>query len=118
MKIYFAKSTSLIISIVFVMSVACFTVFGQSGTSTIRGTVTDPQGNVVAGASVTLASAEKNFSRTVVTGSEGNYLFSLVPPGSYTIQTETKGDRKSTRLNSSHSQISYAVFCLKKKQTI
>src|SRR2546427_4230868 len=25
-------------------------------------------------------------------------------------------DRKSTRLNSSHSQISYAVFCLKKKQ--
>src|SRR2546427_5870086 len=25
------------------------------------------------------------------------------------------GDRKSTRLNSSHSQISYAVFCLKKK---
>src|SRR2546427_9048344 len=28
------------------------------------------------------------------------------------------GDRKSTRLNSSHSQISYAVFCLKKKTTI
>src|SRR2546430_9254572 len=27
-------------------------------------------------------------------------------------------DRKSTRLNSSHSQISYAVFCLKKKHTI
>src|SRR5688572_32761940 len=27
------------------------------------------------------------------------------------------GDRKSTRLNSSHSQISYAVFCLKKKIT-
>src|SRR5256886_8671976 len=29
----------------------------------------------------------------------------------------TTGDRKSTRLNSSHSQISYAVFCLKKKKT-
>src|SRR2546430_11970542 len=28
-----------------------------------------------------------------------------------------RGDRKSTRLNSSHSQISYAVFCLKKKQS-
>src|SRR2546427_4271474 len=28
------------------------------------------------------------------------------------------GDRKSTRLNSSHSQISYAVFCLKKKKTM
>src|SRR2546430_9097858 len=29
----------------------------------------------------------------------------------------TVEDRKSTRLNSSHSQISYAVFCLKKKKT-
>src|SRR5256886_11098063 len=29
---------------------------------------------------------------------------------------ETTPDRKSTRLNSSHSQISYAVFCLKKKK--
>src|SRR2546430_4872746 len=29
-----------------------------------------------------------------------------------------KVDRKSTRLNSSHSQISYAVFCLKKKKKI
>src|SRR2546428_1507626 len=28
---------------------------------------------------------------------------------------DTAGDRKSTRLNSSHDQISYAVFCLKKK---
>src|SRR5256886_4297089 len=30
---------------------------------------------------------------------------------------EVSPDRKSTRLNSSHSQISYAVFCLKKKTT-
>src|SRR5688572_33209163 len=29
-----------------------------------------------------------------------------------------EGDRKSTRLNSSHSQISYAVFCLKKKRIL
>src|SRR5688572_31887481 len=29
---------------------------------------------------------------------------------------KSTGDRKSTRLNSSHSQISYAVFCLKKKK--
>src|SRR5256886_17693081 len=31
-------------------------------------------------------------------------------------ETVVQGDRKSTRLNSSHSQISYAVFCLKKKK--
>src|SRR2546427_6694255 len=32
------------------------------------------------------------------------------------LQPGDQGDRKSTRLNSSHSQISYAVFCLKKKK--
>src|SRR5687768_18331092 len=33
------------------------------------------------------------------------------------ILSEKQGDRKSTRLNSSHGYISYAVFCLKKKNT-
>src|SRR2546427_7043386 len=32
------------------------------------------------------------------------------------VEPEVERDRKSTRLNSSHSQISYAVFCLKKKK--
>src|SRR5688572_31564616 len=32
------------------------------------------------------------------------------------MRRDHSGDRKSTRLNSSHSQISYAVFCLKKKK--
>src|SRR5438270_9815345 len=49
-------------------------------------------------------------------------LFMQLPPASLAELAErlrgrrmNKGDRKSTRLNSSHSQISYAVFCLKKK---
>src|SRR2546430_5815703 len=40
---------------------------------------------------------------------------SLPPSGP--VDREERLDRKSTRLNSSHSQISYAVFCLKKKIT-
>src|SRR5689334_24895806 len=36
---------------------------------------------------------------------------------SHTESINAAGDRKSTRLNSSHSSISYAVFCLKKKKT-
>src|SRR3712207_8675570 len=34
------------------------------------------------------------------------------------LRSELGADRKSTRLNSSHANISYAVFCLKKKKTI
>src|SRR3712207_7805932 len=37
------------------------------------------------------------------------------PPGS-SFEAQPHGDRKSTRLNSSHANISYAVFCLKKKK--
>src|SRR2546428_3116958 len=38
--------------------------------------------------------------------------------GTLTLNRPEKLDRKSTRLNSSHDQISYAVFCLKKKKTM
>src|SRR5690625_6991808 len=38
--------------------------------------------------------------------------------GSQVILKNEGGDRKSTRLNSSHVAISYAVFCLKKKKTV
>src|SRR5690554_7621853 len=39
----------------------------------------------------------------------------LSPEASQRIMTQLHQDRKSTRLNSSHVRISYAVFCLKKK---
>src|SRR2546430_9622607 len=41
----------------------------------------------------------------------------IIMASSATTSAATPPDRKSTRLNSSHSQISYAVFCLKKKKT-
>src|SRR2546426_6861262 len=45
-------------------------------------------------------------------GRRGRALPDRDPPG-----RRANGDRKSTRLNSSHLVISYAVFCLKKKKT-
>src|SRR3712207_7986054 len=39
-----------------------------------------------------------------------------VAPRERLFELEAQGDRKSTRLNSSHANISYAVFCLKKKK--
>src|SRR5438105_10156489 len=45
------------------------------------------------------------------TGQAGSVAFALV------LQVLPQTDRKSTRLNSSHEWISYAVFCLKKKKT-
>src|SRR5438034_3328003 len=55
----------------------------------------------------------------------GHYLTAHVRSGggsgefpSFALKPAPEGDRKSTRLNSSHTVISYAVFCLKKKKHI
>src|SRR3712207_7621692 len=42
--------------------------------------------------------------------------FSIPVPRGEVVKSEEEADRKSTRLNSSHANISYAVFCLKKKK--
>src|SRR3989475_1793084 len=49
-------------------------------------------------------------ARQLQSMADGGVFVLTIPPAAYR-------DRKSTRLNSSHSQISYAVFCLKKKKT-
>src|SRR3712207_7542334 len=58
---------------------------------------------------------------TVFTGVSGSgkssLVFGIIAAESQRLINETYRDRKSTRLNSSHANISYAVFCLKKKQT-
>ena len=47
----------------------------QSGTTSLRGTVTDPTTAAVSGAGVTLANPERGFTRTVTTNSAGDYEF-------------------------------------------
>src|SRR5256885_5588577 len=50
-------------------------------------------------------------------GKEAPHILVTTPESLYILLT-AEGDRKSTRLNSSHLVISYAVFCLKKKNRI
>jgi hypothetical protein len=72
----------------------CHNVLAQTGTSSVRGTILDPQGGAVAGATVTLTNAEKNFTRSQVTNEEGVYAFNAVPPGKYRIEAEATGFKK------------------------
>lgn len=75
--------------------VVCGGVLGQTGTSSVRGVVSDPQNRPVAGATVTLTSTDKNFTRTQTSNDEGIYLFSAIPPGSYRLDVEAAGFKKS-----------------------
>ena len=71
----------------------------QTGSSSLRGIVSDPQGSPVVGASVTLSNPEKNFTRTQVTNGDGAYLFTGIPPGSYQLEIELKGFKKALLTN-------------------
>src|SRR3989440_6973823 len=51
-------------------------------------------------------------------GREGNAVELGRTPTWHRLWAKAPRDRKSTHLNSSHDQISYAVFCLKKKKTL
>ena len=69
-------------------------VQAQTGLSSVRGLVTDPQGQAVAGATVNLTNTERNFTRTQTTNEEGAYIFSAVPPGTYRLEAEPRALRK------------------------
>src|SRR2546426_6355563 len=63
------------------------------------------------------ACPSKGRARAERFGDLATYIFSQAMPGlRRKVPKRTKVDRKSTRLNSSHLVISYAVFCLKKKK--
>ncbi len=69
--------------------------FAQTGTSSVRGTVADPQGNVVAGATVTLTNTETNASRNSTASDNGLYAFELIQPGTYRLEAEATGFKKA-----------------------
>jgi Carboxypeptidase regulatory-like domain len=86
-----AFSVLLTATFLFLFAVSNF----AQGSSSVRGTVTDPKGEAVAGATVTLKSTTKNFSKTQTTSADGVYNFPVVPPDTYRIEIEATGFKKT-----------------------
>jgi hypothetical protein len=68
--------------------------WSQTGTSTIGGTVTDPSGGVVPGATVTLINTQTNAVRATKSTDSGAYTFDLITPARYRVEVEAKGFKK------------------------
>ena len=93
-----SPSKSKAISIVSVFSLLLMlssVVLAQTGSSSLRGTVSDLQGRAVAGAQVKLSNDEKHFSRSYTTNEDGAYVFSSIPPGTYVLEVEATGFKKA-----------------------
>jgi len=73
------------------------TAWGQVdySTASLRGTVTDPNGAVIAGATVTVTNSSTGISRTTTSAGDGSYRFPALPPGQYQISTEARGFAKA-----------------------
>ncbi|HET8783439.1 MAG TPA: TonB-dependent receptor, partial [Pyrinomonadaceae bacterium] len=78
----------LMVAVIFTLSTFAL---GQTSRGTVTGTVTDPNGAVIAGAEVTLTSAATKLTRTTTTNSEGLYRFEAVDPGTYSVKVNATG---------------------------
>src|SRR5882724_331317 len=73
-------------------------VFAQSSGG-ISGTVKDSQGGVVPAATVAVADITHGLNLTTTTSAEGDFLFPLLPPGTYTLTIQRSGFKKSEKSN-------------------
>src|SRR5947207_9487544 len=89
--------------------------FGKEGLDAVQAEL--KKRGLPAATGVSYETADTNFSAQALklqtTGADTVILYAVPKPGGSII---AEIDRKSTRLNSSHTVISYAVFCLKKKK--
>jgi hypothetical protein len=69
----------------------------QSNEGSLSGTVTDPTGNIVAGAAVTAANLANGQSFKTETGGEGQYRFPVLAIGNYNVTVSAKGFKTTTR---------------------
>jgi hypothetical protein len=71
----------------------------QTGTTSLRGTITDQTGAAVVGAKVTLINAGQGLQRDMKSGPTGEYEFLALPPGTYGLTVEMAGFRKFENKN-------------------
>jgi Carboxypeptidase regulatory-like domain/TonB-dependent Receptor Plug Domain len=69
----------------------------NTGSATLRGTVKDPQGAIIRDATITLTNERTKDERQAKSSEEGNYTFTALSPGTYTIKTEAQGFKTMTQ---------------------
>lgn len=76
----------------FILLVACTgSLHGQTASTSLRGTVTDPSGSIVPGASVTIENQASGFHASVMTDASGAYEFVQIVPGRYKVTVRVAG---------------------------
>ena len=85
-----AKTLTLFLMVL----LTCLNVAAQQITASIRGTVSDPSGAIVQGATVTARQSETGLTRAVVTDRQGEYVLIELPIGHYQLEVQAKSFQK------------------------
>src|SRR5215510_15776807 len=85
------KTVSQIISVTFVLILAVANLNAQGATAAISGTVFDPTGAAIPGASITVKNVGTAFMRTIVSDDQGRYVAPELPIGEYEVQASLAG---------------------------
>ncbi|HQU94422.1 MAG TPA: TonB-dependent receptor, partial [Pyrinomonadaceae bacterium] len=95
------KTTLRFVSIFTVFVLLSMSIFAQSQSTTglIQGTVVDPNGAVLSGASITVRNVNTGFERTVTSNSDGFFTAPLLPLGTYRVTTSANGFSNSVLEN-------------------
>ncbi|MCA1624665.1 MAG: carboxypeptidase-like regulatory domain-containing protein [Acidobacteria bacterium] len=86
-----------ILVMMFISAFLAGSVYAQSGTTGISGTVTDQNGAGVPGATVRVINPETGFNRSVTTNDEGQYNFPSISPATYRIEVEASNFKKTIK---------------------
>jgi len=84
-------AVSWIASLLLLLLLVSGSVFAQTDSGRVRGTITDQQGAVVSNATVTLTNRGTNRTQTATSNGEGVYTFDAVPRGDYKVDVQQKG---------------------------
>jgi hypothetical protein len=88
------KTIFIIFFVICVLAGGANSIYAQGTTGQISGVVTDQNGAVIQGASVSVSNLETNLSRQTTTGDDGVYSFQLLPPGRYKVEVTASGFQK------------------------
>jgi outer membrane receptor protein involved in Fe transport len=92
-----ARITVVVLSALCIVLISGENVGAQQATALLTGTVKDSSGAVIQGAKVTLKNSDTNVIRSVSSNKDGDYLFTLIPIGTYEVDVVREGFNQSVR---------------------
>jgi hypothetical protein len=90
-RVFAALAFAWALAVAGLFTVGSARMYGQLDTATLNGTVTDPKGGAIPGATVTVTNKDTSVDHTVTSNGDGNYTVPSLQPGTYIVTVSKAG---------------------------